>query len=64
MSGSGTTPKGTTMAIEEVPESGGDPEPEPGAAINPEERKQKLAEEAADFITSQVLDKGATFFGG
>ena len=52
------------MAIEEVPESGGDPEPEPGAAINPEERKQKLAEEAAEFITSQVLDKGATFFGG
>ena len=52
------------MPIEELPEPGEAPEPEPGAAINPEERNQNLAEEAADFITSQVLDKGATFFGG
>ena len=46
------------MAIEEVPE--------PGAAqdLKPEEPKQELAQEAADFITSQVLDKDATFFGG
>ncbi|HMC58517.1 MAG TPA: hypothetical protein VKJ01_04935 [Candidatus Solibacter sp.] len=40
------------------------PEPDSGAAINPEERERKLAEEAAEFITSQVLDKGATFFEG
>jgi hypothetical protein len=52
------------MAIEEAPESGGVPEPENGAATNPEERNQKLTEEAAEFITSQVLDKDATFFGG
>jgi hypothetical protein len=64
MSGIGTTPKGTTMAIEEVPEPGAAPEAETGAAINPEERNQDVTEEAADFITSQVLDKDATFFGG
>ena len=52
------------MAIEEVPEPGAVPEPETVAANNPEERNQNLTEEAADFITSQVLDKDATFFGG
>jgi hypothetical protein len=45
------------MGIEEVPEPKADAE-------KPEEEKQDLSEEAADFITSQVLDKGATFFEG
>ena len=52
------------MPIEEVPESGGVPEPKTGESTRVEEREQHLAEEAAEFITSQVLDKGATFFGG
>jgi len=52
------------MPVEEVPESGGVPEQESGESTSPEEREQNLTEEAADFITSQVLDKGATFFEG
>ena len=40
------------------------PEPDSAAAIDPEERERKQAEEAAEFITSQVLDKGANFFEG
>jgi hypothetical protein len=46
------------MAIEEKPESVEAPEPEAVASTSPEEQ------EAADFITGQVLDKGATFFEG
>jgi hypothetical protein len=48
-----------TMPSEPAPPSGAAPEPE-----SPEEQDQNLSEEAADFITSQVLDKGADFFGG
>jgi hypothetical protein len=49
----------TAKATDDVPESGGVPKPE-----TPQTEDQNLTEEAADFITSQVLDKGATFFGG
>jgi hypothetical protein len=38
--------------------------PEPAGAPEPDTKEQDLTDEAADFITSQVLDKGATFFGG
>ena len=52
------------MVIEEVRESAGEPETERGAAIHPEEQDRKLVDEAAEFITRQVLDRGATFFDG
>ena len=46
------------MALEEVPE------PAAGTDPNPQEQEQNSADEAADFVTSQVLDKDATFFEG
>lgn len=46
------------MPLEKVPE------PETGEIEAPEKQEENLAEEAADFITSQVLDKGANFFEG
>lgn len=50
--------KDTVMPLEKVPE------PETGEIEAPEKQEENLAEEAADFITSQVLDKGANFFEG
>ena len=52
------------MVIEELTESAVAPSMETGTAASPEEQSQQVAEEAAEFITRQILDRGATFRDG